>query len=217
MMNTLQLKQVRKAKLNMFTMIGMFTIAALLFKMSGYRREDLLDDDSNDGANIVFSSNLTSISNPRFSSSHQLVLDDSQPPEVPLNSIEQQHNSGQRDFSISFITSNVYDRKRVAWSRLTQFEKLLSLVVVLLGLVIFTLSLILLIQPRRLLQVHLSKDEQGSEIINLLPQFVRLMILFQVYLVLLRNVFLLPAQLLTRLTPQLNHAMIFINFLVEVG
>ena len=128
--------------------------------MAGYRREELLDEESSDGTHIMFSSNLTSIGNPHFSSSRQLVLDDSQSADAtgPLRGSETQPSNNNENFSISFITSNAYDRKRVFWSRLTPFEKLLSLVIFILGLVIITLSVTLLVQPRPLLQVHLDKQ-----------------------------------------------------------
>ena len=133
--------------------------------MAGYRREELLDEESTDGTHIVFSSNLTSIGNPHFSSSRQLVLDDahSADPAGPLREAEMHTSGHNENFSISFITSNTYDRKRLFWGRLTAFEKLLSMVIVILGMVIITLAIILMVQPSPLLQVHLAKDDQNSK------------------------------------------------------
>lgn len=158
--------------------------------MAGYRREELLDGDEDEsmdgsGGHIVFSSNLTSIGNPVFSSSRQLMLDDAQPAateELLVSNSGHQaqttlHNNNYRqsatpisanstgggvpveNFSISFISSSNYERKRFFWSRLTPFEKMLSSVIVILGLVIVTLAITLLIQPTPLLQVHLNKDD----------------------------------------------------------
>lgn len=64
------------------------------------------------------------------------------------------------NFSISFISNGAYhqQRKRFFWDRLTHFERLLSLVIFLLGLVIITLAVTLLVQPTPVLQVHLNKD-----------------------------------------------------------
>ncbi len=195
-------------------------------QMAGYRREELLDgdddetlDNGNSGGHLVFSSNLTSIGNPHFSSSRTLMLDDAQPtateellgtnananqnstaavlkdlgllgtsqPSPQRSLTQQQHSSPYRqatsspslgvaggvggapppmeNFSISFISNGAYagGRKRFFWDRLTAFEKLLSSVILLLGLVILTLALTLLIQPTPLLQVHLNKDEHMRE------------------------------------------------------
>ncbi|KAH9399044.1 Endothelin-converting enzyme 2 [Tyrophagus putrescentiae] len=189
--------------------------------MAGYRREELLDGDDDDetisgnnnsssaGHHLVFSSNLTSIGNPHFSSSRTLMLDDAQPtateelltsssspggnqnstttaavlkdlgllggqqsPQRTSNQQQQQqhhllrllHAGGgghpMENFSISFISNGAYhqQRKRFFWDRLTHFERLLSLVIFLLGLVIITLAVTLLVQPTPVLQVHLNKD-----------------------------------------------------------
>lgn len=166
-------------------------------QMAGYRREELLDGDEDEsmdssGGHIVFSSNLTSIGNPHFSSSRQLMLDDAQPTATEellvstANSGHQQqttlhtnyrqsatptslNSTGSgvpvENFSISFISSSNYERKRFFWSRLTPFEKILSLVIVILGLVILTLAITLLIQPTPLLQVHLNKDDHRRKLL----------------------------------------------------
>lgn len=137
----------------------------LVHQMAGYRREELLEEEPDSG-HIVFNSSLTSIGNPHFSSSRQLVLDDSQQVEEISGAqelVERAPGSSgpQENFSISFITSNTYERKRFC-NRMTPFEKLLFLVIVLLTLVIFTLAITLLSQPSPLLQVHLTKERNGK-------------------------------------------------------
>lgn len=144
--------------------------------MAGYRREVLLDDEGADDSHIVFSSNLTSIGNPHFTNvRHQLVLDDTSSinDQSMNNGVEMQSTSttaamptttigvSNDNLSVSFIHSSSYERKRIFWSRMTQFEKLLSMVIAVLGIVVFTLAIVLLMQPSPLLQVHLTKEDQG--------------------------------------------------------
>nr|XP_027199994.1 endothelin-converting enzyme homolog isoform X2 [Dermatophagoides pteronyssinus] len=163
--------------------------------VTGYHREELLDDDQSSSINLMFTNNnLTSIGNPHFSSNIQLINDDStnatnanvtsrnnNDPFIRSqnllsssssndnirSSMVQNNNNNQNpntntneNYSISFITtSNVFGNKRnFFWSRWTQFEKISFLAIILLTLIIFVLSMILLLQPYPILQVHLTNE-----------------------------------------------------------
>lgn len=160
--------------------------------VTGYHREELLDDDQSSSINLMFTNNnLTSIGNPHFSSNIQLINDDSTNATNATNVTSRNNNdpfirsqnlllsssssndnirssmqnnnpntNPNENYSISFITtSNVFGNKRnFFWSRWTQFEKISFLAIILLTLIIFVLSMILLLQPYPILQVHLTNE-----------------------------------------------------------
>ena len=146
---------------------------AYLEQMSGYHREELLDEDISDTQD-VFPSNLTSIGNPHFfASGCQLVVNESPSHDHSQSSqnFEPSTNaSNHENFSISFISNiSFLERKRNLWSRMTYFERILFFFFFLLTTIIFTLSLILLLQPNPMLQVHLYNKDDASELILLFP------------------------------------------------
>ncbi|UXI15573.1 aromatic-L-amino-acid decarboxylase-like [Sarcoptes scabiei] len=162
----------------------MYTLQLKPVAASGYHREDLLDEEGNDSAAIIFPRSENSLSNPQFNESNvQLVHDDSSSfdlnaeprtfgSNILSNSNDNRHTSSinntsgigsvtsnSENYSISFITTNnLFGKKQNFWNRLAQFEKISLLTIILLSLIIFTLAYILVIQPSPLLKIHLEND-----------------------------------------------------------
>lgn len=123
----------------------------------------MIDDERTDA---VFPRNVTSIGNPHFSSSAQLSYEESSGYEGScdrsLHTAEQNQSinaTNTENYSISFITTNnVLGHKRNFWQRFSHFEKILFFAILVLGIIIFVLAFILLIQPSPMLQVHLTNE-----------------------------------------------------------
>lgn len=124
-----------------------------------------------DNSNSLFSSNLTSLGNPNFSSSdHQLMLDDSLQNESSQRNGNVDENNGNantnfENYSISFMTTNsILNRKQQFWSRFNSFERIQFVIIAALVAIIFVMLVLLLIQPNPMLQVHLTnKTNRSSE------------------------------------------------------
>lgn len=121
--------------------------------MSGYRRENLYDEEGGgEFSRMMLSSNITSIGNPTFASDSNLVASaeenaNSLPTTGPTATLTltpaaaaaAARNDENDNFRVSFVSHApppAFDRRSFGWSRMSQFEKLQSMVIVMLLMII---------------------------------------------------------------------------------